>query len=140
MTSDLRHSLRLLWNEKAFTFTAALTLAVCLGANAVLFSLVHGVLLRPLPFPDSERIVLMANQYPGAGVDIGGNSSAPDYYDRLRETTVFDDQALYNSSDVSLDQNGTPTRVRIMNVTPSFFRLLRVLPRFGRTFTDAEGE
>ena len=138
--NDLRVGLRLLWKDKAFTATAALTLALCIGANTALFSVVQHVLLRPLPFPDSDRIVLMANHYPGAGVDIGGNSSAPDYYDRLRETSVFDEQAMYNSSDVSVDQNGTPTRVRIMNVTPSFLRVLQVAPRFGRNFTDAEGE
>lgn len=138
--NDLRVGLRLLWKDKAFTVTAALTLALCIGANTALFSVVHHVLLRPLPFPDADRIVLMANHYPGAGVDIGGSSSAPDYYDRLRETSVFDELAMYNSSDVSVDQNGTPTRVRIMNVTPSFFRLLRIAPRFGRIFTDPEGE
>jgi predicted permease len=138
--NDLRVGLRLLWKDKAFTTTAALTLALCIGANTALFSVVHHVLLRPLPFPDADRIVLMANHYPGAGDEIGGNSSAPDYYDRLRETTVFDEQAMYNSSDVSVDQNSTPTRVRILNVTPSFCRLLRVPPRLGRTFTDSEGE
>jgi predicted permease len=138
--TDLRVGVRLLWKDKAFTATAALTLALCIGANTALFSVVHHVLLRPLPFPDADRIVLMANHYPGAGVDTGGNSSAPDYYDRLRETSVFTEQAMYNSSDVSVDQNGTPTRVRVLNATPSFFRLLQVPPRAGRIFTDAEGE
>ena|SRR5437773_11225551 len=85
MLNDVRVGLRLLWKDKAFTMTAALTLAVCIGANTALFSVVEHVLLRPLPFPDADRIVLIANQYPGAGVDIGGASSAPDYYDRLRE-------------------------------------------------------
>jgi len=140
MASDLRVALRLLWKDKAFTVTAAATLALCIGANTALFSVVRTVLLRPLPFPHSERILLMANAYPGAGVDIGGNSGAADYDDRLRETTVFEEQAMYNSSDVSVDQNGTPTRVRLMNVTPSFFRLLQIPPRLGRTFTEAEGE
>ena len=137
---DIRVGLRLLWKDKSFTATAALTLALCIGANTALFTVVHHVLLRPLAFPNAERIVLMANHYPGAGDEIGGNSSAPDYYDRMRETTVFDEQAMYNSSDVAVDQNGAPARVRIMNVTPSFFRLLQVKPRLGRTFTDAEGE
>jgi predicted permease len=140
LINDLRIGLRLLSKDRAFTITAGLTLALCIGANTALFSVVHTVLLRPLPFAHAERIVLMGNRYPGAGVDAGDNSGAPDYYDRLRETTVYDEQAMYNSSDVSIDQNGTPTRVRIMNVTPSFFRLLQVAPRFGRTFTDAEGE
>src|SRR5213594_1513199 len=124
MLNDVRVGLRLLWKDKAFTITAALTLALCIGANTALFSIVDHVLLRPLPFPESDRILLMSNRYPGAGVDIGGNSSAPDYYDRLSETNVFVEQAMYNSSDVSIDQNGSPTRIRLMNVTPSFFRLL----------------
>ena len=140
MLNDIRVGLRLLWKDKAFTITAALTLAVCIGANTALFSVVDHVLLRPLPFPDSQRIVLMGNHYPGAGVDIGGSSSAPDYYDRLRETTVFSEQAMYNSSSVSVDQNGTPTRIRVMNVTPSFFRLLAASPQAGRMFIDSEGE
>ncbi len=142
MLKDIRVGLRLLWKDKTFTLTAALTLALCIGANTALFSVVHNVLLQPLPFPDSARIILMANRYPGAGVgnDIGESSGAPDYYDRLRATTVYDEQAMYNSSDVSVDQSGTPTRIRVMNVTPSFFRLVRVPPRLGRTFTDAEGE
>jgi predicted permease len=140
MLNDVRVGVRLLWKDKAFTITAALTLAICIGANTALFSVVDHVLLRPLPFPDSQRIVLMGNHYPGAGVDIGNSSSAPDYYDRLRETTVFSEQAMYNSSSVSLDQNGSPTRVRLMNVTPSFFRLIGIAPQLGRIFSDSEGE
>src|SRR4030095_14438594 len=89
MLNDLRLGLRLLWKDKAFSLTAVLTLAVCIGANTALFSVVDHVLLRPLPFHESERLLLMANQYPGAGVELGGQSGAADYYDRLRETTVF---------------------------------------------------
>ena len=140
MFSDLRLGLRLLWKDTAFTVTAALTLAMCIGANTALFSVVHHVLLRPLPFPDADRIVLMGNRYPGAGVDIGENSGAPDYFDRLREMTVYDEQAMYNSSNVSVDQGGTPTRINVANVTPSFFRLLQVRPRIGRTFAEEEAQ
>ena len=140
MLNDLRVGLRLLVKDRAFSLTAVLTLALCIGANTALFSVVDHVLLRPLPFPDSNRIVLMGNHYPGAGVDLGGTSSAPDYDDRLRETTVFSEQAMYNSSDVSIDQNSAPTRIRVMNVTPSFFRVLQIGPAAGRTFLDNEGE
>ena len=142
MFQDLRLGLRLLWKDKTFTLTAALTLALCIGANTALFSVVHNVLLRPLPVPESERVRCRCRiEYPGVGesANAGQNSSVPDYYDRLRETTVFEEQALYNGRNQSVDQNGTPTRMRVMNVTPSFFRLLCVLP-FGRTFTDSEGE
>src|SRR2546425_6194818 len=98
MTSDIRVGSRLLWKDKAFTVTAALTLAICIGANTALFSVVHNVLLRPLPVPHADRIVLMGNAYPGAGAGaaIGQNSSVPDYYDRLRDTDVFEELALYN--------------------------------------------
>ena len=140
MTSDIRVGLRLLWKDKAFTITAALTLALCIGANTALFSVVHNVLLRPLPVPQSDRIVLMGNAYPGAGANIGSSSGVPDYYDRLRDTTVFEEQALYNGRNQSVDQNGTPTRVRVTQATPSFFRLLRVAPALGRTFSEQEGE
>ena len=85
MTSDIRVAFRLLWKDKAFTLTAALTLALCIGANTALFSVVHNVLLRPLPVPESDQILLMGNAYPGAGAAIGGSSGVPDYYDRLRD-------------------------------------------------------
>ena len=142
MFSDIRVGLRLLWRDKAFTLTAALTLALCIGANTALFSVVHNVLLRPLPVPESERIVQMGNAYPGAGAGAaaGTNSGVPDYYDRLRETDVFEEQALFNGANQSIDQNGTPVRIRVTRATPSFFRLLRVSPAIGRTFVEAEGE
>src|SRR5882672_7632068 len=141
MASDLRVALRLLWKDKAFTVTAALTLAICIGANTALFSVVHNVLLRPLPVPESDRIVLVANDYPKATAGgFLGYSGAPDYYDRLRETTTFEEQAMYDVRNQSLDQNGTPARVRVMEATPSFFRIAKIAPLVGRTFTDAEGE
>jgi len=142
MGSDLRVGLRLLWKDKAFSLTVALTLALCIGANAALFSVVHNVLLRPLPVPESDRIVLMGNAYPRAGAAgaLATSSGVPDYYDRLRDMDVFEEQAMFNSGNPGLDQNGTPVRVRITRVTPSFFRLLRVAPALGRTFTEEEGE
>src|SRR5262249_37979090 len=140
MVADLRVALRLLWKDTAFTLTAALTLAVCIGANTALFSVVHNVLLRPLPVPESDRIVLMANAYPGAGAVVGTNSGGPDYYDRLRFTTVYEEQALYNGRNRSIDQNGSPARVNVTQATPSFFRLLRVPAFAGRTFNEDEGE
>jgi predicted permease len=140
LARELRLGGRLLGRDKAFSLAAALTLAVCIGANAALFSVVHNVLLRPLPVPESDRIVLMANAYPKAGAGDPSNSGVPDYYDRLRETSVFDEQALFNHASLSVDQDGAPARVDALNVTPSFFRLLRVPAALGRTFTNEEGE
>jgi predicted permease len=140
MIDDLRLAIRLLSKDRAFTLTAALTLAICIGANTTLFSVVHNVLLSPLPVPESDRILLMSNSYPKAGADDLGYSGAPDYYDRLRDMTVFEEQAEFGSRTRSIDEKGTPTRVRVMQATPSFFRLVRVPPQAGRIFTDEEGE
>ena len=137
---DLRLGLRRLWKDTAFTLTVVLTLTLCIGANVALFSIVHNVLLKPLPIPESDRIVLMGNAYPGAGAALPGSSAVPDYFDRLRDMDVFEEQADYNGGTQSIDQHGTPARIRITRVTPSFFRLLRVPPALGRTFSEEEGE
>ena len=140
LVHDLKVGLRLLWKDRSFTATVAVTLALCIGANVALFSVVSNVLLRPLPMPESGRIAIIGNSYPKAGAANLRAVAVPDYFDRLRETTAFEEQALYNNASVNVDQNGTATRVRAMNVTPSFFRVLGVQPHLGRTFTDAEGE
>jgi predicted permease len=140
VNSDLKLGLRMLWKDKAFSLTAALTLALCIGANTALFSVVHNVLLRPLAVPESDRIVLTSNSYPKAGADTLGYSGVPDYYDRRRDVSALEEQALLNTRSQTIDQNGVPTRVRVMQVTPSFFRLVRVSPQFGRVFSENEGE
>lgn len=140
MLADALASLRLLWKDKAFTVTAALTLAICIGANAALFSVVRGVLLKPLAVPDSDQIVLAGNAYPGAGVDEPIGAAVPDYFDRLGAITAFSEQALFRESNRSIDQGGAAANVESMIVTPSFFRLAGVKARLGRTFTDDEGE
>src|SRR5438477_3997358 len=112
MLSDIRVGLRLLWKDKAFSVTVALTLALCIGANTALFSVVYDVLLRPLPVAESERILIMENLYPKAGADTG-SAGVADYYDRLRERSVSEELALYNTSNLSVAQNGTPTRIPV---------------------------
>ncbi|MEZ5395705.1 MAG: ABC transporter permease [Bryobacterales bacterium] len=137
---DLRYGIRSLSRDKAFTATVLATLAVCIAANSATFAIVSSVLLRPLPVPESESILLMTNRYPGAGVDGIGNSAGGDYYDRLRDVTAFEEQAMFNRSGQTLEIGGIPQRVEGMQATPSLFRLLRVSPAIGRAFTDEEGE
>ena len=138
---DLRTGLRLLARDKAYSLTAATTLALCLGANTALFSVVHHVLLRPLPVPEPERILLMSNQYPGAGASDSSNSGVPDYYDRLRETSVYDEQALFNTRERE-PRRGRPARARRGHerhaVVPA--RDADVHPRSAAPFTNEEGE
>jgi len=142
VTSDIRLGCRLLWKDRAYSTTAILTLAVCIAANTAIFTIVHAVLLKPLPVPESDRILLMSNQYPNAGTGSPAftNSGVPDYYDRLQAVTVFDEQAMFNGTNQSIDINGTPEPVHGMTATPSLFRLLRVAPAQGRAFDESEGE
>jgi predicted permease len=137
---DTQLAVRLLMKHRAFTLTVGATLAVCLGVNAALFAVVDHVLLRPLPVPAPEGIVITGNRYPRAGFDSGYSTSAADYVDRLRETDVFQEQALFKVANRSVDENGVPARVPVMSVTPSFFRLAQVAPSLGRTFTEDETE
>src|SRR6266576_6619501 len=94
---DIRFALKLLWKNRGFAATAILTLAVCIGANTAIFTIVNSVLLRPLPVPESDRILLMSNQYPNAGVGRSNNSGVPDYYDRIRDVNVFEEQAMFGN-------------------------------------------
>src|SRR5271166_261172 len=78
---DLKYGIRSLWRDKGFALTVLLTFSVCIAANTALFAIVHSVILRPLPVPDSGSILLMSNDYPKAGASPGNNSSPGDYYD-----------------------------------------------------------
>lgn len=139
--TDLRFAARILWKDRGFAVTAILTVAICIGANAAMFAIVNSVLLQPLPVPDAAQLVYMYNAYPGAGVGGDrGSTGVPDYYDRLRETDVFQEQALFNTRGVTLGAEGNPQRILSMMGTPSLLRLLQVQPVRGRIFTEAEGE
>src|SRR5512144_1512871 len=135
MLTDIRYAARLLWKDKTFALTTILTLALCIGANTAIFTVVDSILLRPLPFAEADRIVIIYNSYPRAGA-VYGATSVPDYYDRRRDTTAFEEQALYIERGVALGTSGTAERVTGMDVTPTFFRLLRATPYRGRFFTD----
>jgi len=137
---DMKYGARSLLRDKGFAGTAMLTLAVCIAINSAIYAIVNSVLLRPLPVPEANSILIMSNQYPKAGVPDTHNSSAADYYDRLREVSVFSEQAMFQFNDRTLTINNTAQRVSAMSVTPSLFRLLRTHPLLGRTFSDDEAE
>jgi predicted permease len=136
---DLRFGTRLLVKDRSFALTTVLTLAVCIGANAAIFAVVRSVLLRPLPVPAADRLVLMMNTYPNAGAP-RGSTGVPDYYDRLRELTVFEEQALYRRTGLTLGVEGGADRLSAVRATPSFYRIVGVKPIYGRIFRDEEGE
>ncbi|MCP5111027.1 MAG: ABC transporter permease [bacterium] len=135
---DLRFAAKLLLKDKAFNVVALLTLALCIGANTAIFSVINSVLLRPLPYPESERLVTLYNSYPGVGAVKGANG-APDYMDRKQATDIFEELSIYNGRSFNVGAEGSPQRVRAVAVTPSFFRVLQVSPQLGRPFTEEEG-
>jgi predicted permease len=137
---DLKYAVRSLWRAKGFAVTVLLTFCVCIAANTALFAIVNSVVLRPLPVPESNSILLLSNEYPKAGVIGINNSSSGDYYDRMREMTVFESQAVFKERDQTVELNGAPQRIHGMLVAPSWFGLLRASPALGRPFSDEEGQ
>jgi predicted permease len=141
LLQDLRFALRLLWKDRGFALTTVMTLAVCVAANTSIFAVVNTVLLKPLPFPEPDRLVTIFNSYPGAGT-LRASNGVPDYYDRLAQTTVFDEIAMYRLAGVTLggQGGGEVERVTSLRVTPSFFRLLQTQPHRGQVFTEQDAE
>lgn len=141
MLHDLRLATRALLRDRGFATTVIATLALCVAANAAIFAIVDDVLLRPLRFQESDRLVTMFNAYPGAGATRGANG-VPDYFDRLEQTTAFDELALYTWTGVTIRGEGQSDAERVsgMTITPSLFRALRVDAAQGRLFADADAE
>ena len=137
---DLHTSARLLVKNPGFSATFILTLAICLGANLAIFTVVHAVLLRPLPIPQPDRIVGMGDVYPTITPNDILANDVPSYFDRLQALTTLEEQGMFTFWYDTLTLDGVPQEVRGMRVTPSLFRVLRIAPALGRTFTNAEGE
>jgi predicted permease len=127
-----------LWKDRGFAITTVLTLAVCIAANTGIFTVVRSVLLRPLPYPESDRLVFLYESFPGAGVERAG-TAVPNYFDRLVMTDVFDSQALYQFGGFRVGQGAGAEGVTALRVTPSFFRVLRTEAVRGRLFSEEEG-
>jgi predicted permease len=136
---DARFAARVLMKDPTFTITALLTLAICIGANTAIFSIVRSVVLKPLPVPNADRIVWLHNNYPNAGAT-HGSTGVPDYYDRRAQTDVFEELALFRRQGATLGGKDGAVRLRAIFATPSFFRLVSARPALGRIFTDEEGE
>jgi predicted permease len=142
LLQDLRFGGRLLWKDRSFSLTTIATLALCLAANVAIFAVVNGVLLKPLPFSEPERLIRIFNRYPGAGVDTQGANGVPDYFDRKRDMAALEETALFRESGVTVSGSGLgeAERIQAMQVTPSFFRVLRAQPYRGQLFTEAQGD
>jgi predicted permease len=138
MYQDLRFGCKLLWKERGFTLTALATLALCIGANTAIFTVLHAVILAPLPFPEPDRLVAIGNIYPGAGITKPGQGAIGDYIDRRQLTDVFDSVALSTQAGYDAGGEGAPVRIDGAQITPSYFRVLRATPVMGRLFTEED--
>ena len=137
---DLHSGVRLLVKDRGFAATTILTLALCLGANAAIFTVVYSVLLRPLPLPDPDRIVAMGDVYPTITPNDILSNTAPSYFDRLEALTTLEEQAMFALWFDTITIDGVSQEIRGMRATPSLFRVMQVQPALGRAFTDADGE
>jgi len=134
---DIRYALRALGRQPLFTLVAVLTLTLGIGANTAIFSLLYQVLLRPLPYPDADRLVFVWNMYPLMGLP-QASVSIPDYIDRKTQAPAIEDATLFTSGRANLADGGQPEQVRALRVTPSFFTTLQRQPFLGRGFTEDE--
>jgi len=132
---DVRHALRLLRRDPAFTVTALATLALGIGLNTAIFSVAYGVLWRPLPYPDPDRLVIVSSsQRAERGVRTFW-TWAPVTYDALRpRVTALEDLAAYSSIDGQFTGRGEPLQIHALDVSPNFFSTLGVTPARGRAF------
>ena len=135
---DLRHALRLLVKSPGFTLVAVLTLALGTGANTTVFSLINGILLRPMPVAHPEQIVVLAARQEGSP---GFQSfSYPDYQDIRSQTDAFSDILAYRVSLVGLSVDGKGEHCLVSRVTGNYFTTLGIQPALGRFILPSEGQ
>jgi putative ABC transport system permease protein len=135
---DIRFGIRMLAKKPMFSIIAVITLALGIGANTAIFSVVNGVLLRPLPFKEPDRLMMIREtklpQFPEFSVAPGN------FLDWRKQNTVFERLVAYKGSSLNLIGTGDPERLRALNVTEGFFAMLGAQPQLGRDFLAEEDQ
>ncbi|MEE8584687.1 MAG: ABC transporter permease [Acidobacteriota bacterium] len=137
--SDLRFAVRTLLRRPVFTLTAVITLALGIGANSTIFSVVNGLLLRPFPYADSDRLVRIWSENPSRGwsrTDV----SMSDAWEWRRRTSSFEDLAVWDRKSYNWTGGDRPERLAASRVSTNIFDLLGVQPVLGRNFTQQDGQ
>jgi putative ABC transport system permease protein len=136
LLQDLRYAARMLRRQPGFTLVATLTLALGIGANTGVFTVVNGVLLRPLPYQDPDRLVVLLYGRPGR---VSPWFSPPNYHDFVSQSGAFQDAAAFAPSTANLTGGGDPERIDGASVSWNYFNVLGVAMRAGRGFVESEG-
>src|SRR6185503_12048397 len=132
---DVQYAIRSLRKNPAFSLASIATLALGIGATTAVFTVVNGVLLRPLPYADPERLLLLLN---GRNGRLSTSFSPPNYRDVTTQSGAFTGAAAFDASNMNLTGLGEPQRLQGANVTGAFFQVLGVKPTVGRTIEDAD--
>jgi len=137
LLQDLRYAIRQLRKNPGFTAVAVLTLALGIGANTAIFSVVNAVLLRPLPFPDSSQLMLLYEGIPKLGFPkVGFCPTDLKFYQQAQRS--FQDVAAFQNRSYEISGAGEPKRVTGARISANLFSALGVQPMFGRTFHAEE--
>jgi len=139
ITQDVRYATRMLAKSPGFTAVAVLTLALGIGANTAIFSMVHGVLIRPLPFQDPGRLFTLWERNVKMGYEQNPPAAA-NFRDWRERNGVFEQMAAFDSHTFNLAEGGNPERVDGAIVSPGLFELLGVKPVWGRTISNGEDQ
>ncbi len=138
---DIHYTLRQLRKSPGFTLTAVLTLAFGIGATTAIFSIVEGVLLRPLPFPDSDRLVTQGDVLEGGNIGGGApETTAAWSREYSRQMSSYASLGAYQQTNYELSGTGEPARINASRLTASMFPVLGVSPSMGRAFTQQEDD
>ena len=139
LRQDLRHALRSLLRAPAFAVVTILTLALGIGANTAIFSIVNGVILRPLPYPKPEQLMYLTTQFPQFGFDQFW-VSPPEYFEFRELNQSFAAVGAYSTGEVNLSAGDRPLRVRSASVDDRLFTALGIQPLAGRLFSPGEAD
>jgi predicted permease len=137
LSQDLRYAARMLRKQPGFAAVAMLTLALGIGANTAIFSVLYGVLLKPLPFHEPDRLVAVWHSAPGLNIALLEQGAAT-YFTYRESNRVFEDMGLWDSEEVAITGHGEPERAQALIVTDGLLPTLRVQPLLGRFFAKAD--
>jgi len=138
-SEDVRYALRALASRPLYAFASIAVLAIAIGANTTVFSVFNGLFLRPLPYPDGDRLVIVYDSYPKMNLEYAG-TAIPDYIERREQAPSLENLAIITEQPRTLAGDGPPQRVRVGVASASLFDVLRVPPALGRVFNENEEE